>query len=60
MKSLQIIDRNGILIKFKKNKGNRVSISFEDTYRGNEETVNIDNENVDSIKEWFEKAFKTE
>jgi len=58
MKSLQIIDRNGILIKFKKNKGNRVSISFEDTYRGNEETINIDDTNAESIKEWFEKAFK--
>ena len=58
MKSLQIIDRNGILIKFKKNKGNRIDISFEDTYRANKETVNIDDNDAKSIREWFDKAFK--
>ena len=58
MKSLQIVDRNGIVIKFKKNKGDRINISFEDAYRANSETINIDNDDAKSIKEWFDKAFK--
>lgn len=53
MKQLRIVDRNGLLITFRKLKGNQVKMSIEDDYRKTKETVNFDMEGARKVDTWF-------